>query len=143
LIFSDAASLQKQGRSFDCSTCLVAKKRRCQEDRWDFAEKDDPMIFPIQVHKGGAQYGFCPAKATWDSNVSILFRTLHVAAHTGVMWQTGGIKDQPQDWIELLSWFIQRYDAENFSSKARSILGDGSKQGSAQTNGNIRGKAKR
>lgn len=102
------------------------EKRRCQEDRWDFTEEDDSAVFPIQVVKGGTQYGFCPAKATWDPQVVDLFHTIHVAASAGVMWQDGGMKDQPMWWIELLSWFIQRHDAESFASKVRSVTGDGS-----------------
>jgi hypothetical protein len=99
------------------------------------------MVFPVYVHKGGEGYGFCPTKATWDPQVSQLFRTLHVAAATGVMWQDGGVKDQPTWWIELLSWFIQRYDAENFGSKARAVLGDGSS--SKAQGGKPSGNAKR
>ncbi len=115
------------------------KRRRCQEDRWDFTELDEPKgIFPMQVHKGGNTYGFCPGKATWDAEVTTLFRALHVATVTGTMWETGGLKDQPTWWVDLLSWFIQRYDAENFSSKARMVLGDGSVK-----NGGVSGKLKR
>lgn len=113
-------------------------KRRCQEDRWDFGEEDDSAVFPVQVHKGGGLYGFCPAKATWDPQVTTLFRALHVAAVTGTMWEQGALKDQPTWWLDLLSWFIQRYDAENFSSKARSVLGDGGKP-----SGSLAGKPKR
>jgi hypothetical protein len=116
----------------------VKAKRRCEEDRWDFTEADDPMVFPIYVHKGGETYGFCPAKSTWDPQVTSLFRALHVAAVTGAMWQDGGVRDQPTWWIELLSWFIQRHDAENFGSKARAVLGDGGK-----SNGSVTGKPKR
>lgn len=94
------------------------------------------MVFPMYVHKGGELYGFCPSKATWDPEVTTLFRTLHVAASTGVMWQDGGMKDQPTWWIELLSWFIQRHDAESFASKARSVLSDGSaNQGGSKPHG--------
>lgn len=37
----------------------------------------------------------------------------------------GGIVDQPDWWISNLSWFIQTYRHLQFSSRARSILGDG------------------
>ena len=111
------------------------KKRRCQENKWDFTEKDDAGVFPILIHKGGTPYGFCPAKATWDGEVTMLFKTLHIAAVTGTMWEPGALKDQPVWWVDLLSWFIQRYDAENFSSKARSILVDGGSGSSAKTQG--------
>lgn len=146
--------LAKSGRAFNCSTCpeMIQKKRRCHEDRWDFTEDDDPSIFPIYIHKGGAQYGFCPAKATWDDEVATLFRTLHIAATTGAMWENGSLKEQPTWWVELLSWFIQRYDGENFSSKVRAVMGDGS-SGSSQTslakkigaikNGGVTGNIKR
>ena len=144
-MFADRAALAKAGRSFDCHGCKVAAKRRCGEDRWDFTDADDSAIFPIQVSQGGETYGFCPAKATWDTTVTTLFRSMHVAATTGVMWEDGGIKDQPTWWIDLLSWFIQRHDAENFSSKARSVLGDGStkSKGGALPNGSVSRKPKR
>lgn len=129
-MFADRAALAKSGRSFDCSTCPKQKQERmrCKEDRWDFTEKDNAQVFPAYVHKGGELYGFCPAKATWDNESVLMFRTLHVAVTTGAMWQDGGIRDQPVWWVELVSWFAQRYDSENFSSKARAVLGDGSQK---------------
>lgn len=90
------------------------------------------MVFPIYVHQSGELYGFCPAKATWDPETTLLFRSLHVAAMTGSMWQDGGMKDQPTWWIELLSWFIQRHDAESFGSKVRAVMGDGSQSKGAK-----------
>lgn len=126
LTFADHAKLKKEGRHFDCSTCKVAKLRRCKEDRWDFTDKD-ANIFPMYVHQGGELYGFCPAKATWDSWTVTMYRALVCAVSTGAQWQSGGISEQPEWWIDLLSWFSTQYDMTNFSRKARMVLGDGDK----------------
>ena len=129
-MFADQAALAKSGRSFNCSTCPIQKQNRmrCKEDRWDFTEKDNSQVFPAYVHKGGENYGFCPAKATWDRATVLMFRSLHVSVAVGGLWHSGGIADQPAWWIDLVSWFAQRYDSESFSSKARSVLGDGSQK---------------
>ena len=51
---------------------------------------------------------------------------LVIAAETGTMIERGGIMDQPEWFIELLSWFVQIYDNQKFTMKAKSVLGDGS-----------------
>jgi hypothetical protein len=38
----------------------------------------------------------------------------------------GAIADQPAWFIDLIAWFIPRYDEIKFYSRAKSILGDGS-----------------
>ena len=135
--FADHSKLKKEGRSFDCNSCKVSKLRRCQEDRWDFTDKD-ANIFPMYVHQGGELYGFCPAKATWDSWTVQMYRTLVVAVTTGAQWLDGGLADQPEWWIDLLSWFSTRYDMTNFQRKAVMVLGDGkdAKSQGVSKNGN-------
>jgi hypothetical protein len=108
------------------------------EDRWDFNSKDG-SIWPMYVHKGGELFGFCPAKATWDPGTQELYKMLLVAAETGALYYDGGIADQPYWFIDLLAWFLPRYDSIKFEGKARSVLGDGSKKpGSGQVGGNQR-----
>lgn len=147
LSYADHAELKSQGRNFNCAKCPIAtqKARRCHEPRWDFDEKDDPMIFPLYIHKGGNLYGFCPAKATWDGESRWLYSTLTVAADTGAMLTQGGIEDQPAWFVELLAWFLPVYDQIKFASKARMVLGDGKDKG--RKNGNNQrstgGKSKR
>lgn len=53
---------------------------------------------------------------------------LHIAYETGTLWEPGGLKEQPEWFIDLLSWFISIYDSNKFYSRARSILGDGKKK---------------
>lgn len=101
--------------------------RRCREDRWDFTEQD-ASFFPMYVQQGGELYGFCPAKATWDAWTVTMYKALLCAATTGSQWVSGGISEQPEWWIDLLSWFVARYDINNFTRKATMVLGDGDKQ---------------
>jgi hypothetical protein len=124
LTYADQAKLKKEGRSFDCSTCKVSHLRRCKEDKWDFTENDAPF-FPMYVNQGGELYGFCPAKATWDSWTVTMYKALLCSATTGSQWVSGGISEQPEWWIDLLSWFVTRYDMSNFTRKATMVLGDG------------------
>ena len=127
LIFSDPKSLAKDGRNFDCSKCpeSIQRIRRCKEDRWDFTINDGP-IWPMYVHRGGTLYGFCPAKATWYPDISNLFRLLSISAETGKMLKSGGISSQPAWFIDLLGWFLPRYNQTKFASNVRAVLGDGS-----------------
>lgn len=135
LSFADHAKLKSQGRSFDCTTCpaRVQTLRRCQDPREDFTS-DDSAVFPMYVEKGGTLYGFCPGKATWDSEAVGLYRLLIVAAETGTMLDNGSLSEQSDYWIELLAWFLPFYDNQKFVSRAKMILGDGS------TNGPTKGK---
>lgn len=95
----------------------------------DFTAKDDPSVFPIYVTPGSSLFSFCPAKATWDKEAVALYRSLKIAAESGTMWVGGGIADQPDWWIELLSWFLPRYNDLRFSGRVRGFLG--SEQGQA------------
>lgn len=128
LAFADKAALAQSGRNFDCSKCRpnVKALRRCGEAREDFTEEDG-SAWPIILHPGGASYGFCPGKATWDSEATGMVGMLRVAAETGMMLEAGGIADQPDWWIDLLSWFLPSYDQHKFASRVRSVLGDGKK----------------
>lgn len=91
--------------------------------------KGDGAIWPMTVMEGGEQYGFCPGKAQWDETVKHLFRSLLICADTGTMWEQGGIKDQPDWFVDLLSWFLPRYDTMKFLAKADMILGGSTKKG--------------
>lgn len=81
----------------------------------------------MYVTKGAGLYSFCPAKATWDNSVMQMFNALIIAAEMGSQYADGGIENQPEWWIELCAWFIPRYNDAKFYSRARAILGDGSK----------------
>lgn len=100
------------------------KLRRCQEDREDFTTKDN-NIWPMYVNKGGVSFGFCPGKATWDSQTMHTYQMLVVAAETGNLWEAGGISNQPAWFVDLLAWFLPRYNDRIFYSRVKSILGDG------------------
>ena len=125
LSFADHARLKKSGRSFDCQNCpkSIQSLRRCQEDREDFTEADG-SLWPMYIEKGGDLFSFCPGKATWDHEAVGLFRLLVVSAETGKLYESGGLSDQPDWWIETLSWFIPRYKTHEFINRAKMILGD-------------------
>lgn len=129
---ADHTKLKSEGRNFSCASCPLAiqKIRRCREDRIDFSEKDG-SIWPIYVQKGGQGFGFCPAKATWDSDAMGIYRLLSLAAETGTMYESGGLADQPAWWIDLAAWFMPRYRDFKVMSYAKAILGDGSSKGLA------------
>lgn len=96
---------------------------RCAEPREDFTSEDDPQ-FPAYVTKGGTLYGYCPGKAQWDIESVTVFKMLVVAAETGCQYTAGALEDQPQWWIDLLYWFIPRYNNSKFTSRVKSIIGD-------------------
>ena len=68
-------------------------------------------------------YGFCPAKATWDPEVKSQFEELVLIAETHWMPKPGGLYDQPAWLIDLLAWFLPKYDIMKFLRKADMILG--------------------
>lgn len=112
----------------------MQKIRRCREDREDFTSADG-AVFPIQIHKGaGESYGFCPAKATWDPEVKAQFEELVLIAETKWMPVAGGLYDQPAWLMDLLSWFLPKYEIMKFLRKADMILGgSGGKMGANST----------
>jgi hypothetical protein len=117
-------------KSLNCSICPVSiqKLRRCHEPRFDFTEKD-AALFPMYVEKGGTLFGFCPGKATWDSIAAGVYQALVICAETGIMLEDGPLSEQPDWWVELLSWFLPYYSDTKFYSRARSILGSGDVKG--------------
>lgn len=125
-MWADHGELRKSGRGFSCATCpgRVQKLRRCKEERMDFGEADGSQ-WPMYVEKGGAMYGFCPAKATWDTEATSVFRMLIISAETGTMLEVGGIYDQPDWWVELVSEFIPRYNQNKLVSIAKAFIGKG------------------
>lgn len=128
--FADQKALKKAGRGFDCSTCpeKVQKIRRCGEDRSDF-DHTDGAIWPMRLLDGGQAYGFCPGKATWDKEATHLYNILVLSYETKQLLYNGGIAKQPGWYIDLLSWFVTRYDENKFYSRASAILGTSSNKG--------------
>lgn len=130
LTFADHGKLKADGRNFNCAECpeRVQRLRRCREEREDFTEADG-AAFPMYVEKGGELYGFCPSKATWNPAIAETFRLLMISADTGAMLVTGGIYDQPDWFVEALSWFLPKYQQTKLSLYARMFLGDGKPKG--------------
>lgn len=81
----------------------------------------------MRIHQGGVPYGFCPGKATWDPAVAGLYRLLVIAAETGMMYESGGIAEQPAWWIDHLAWFLPAYDRAKFNGRVRQVLGNSGK----------------
>lgn len=79
-------------------------------------------MWPISIYKGGTQYGYCPAKATWDEGAVSLFRKLVLSTETSVMLESGGINDQPDWFIEQLSWFAPRYKETKLMSLIERLM---------------------
>lgn len=90
----------------------------------DFTDKDDPAVFPMYVSRGSTLFGFCPGKATWDKETLSLYRALKLSSESGNMWTSGGIADQPTWWVELLSWFLPKYNDLRFFGRVQSFIGD-------------------
>lgn len=82
----------------------------------------------MYVNQGGELYGFCPGKSTWDAEATNLLNILLISAETGALLYNGGIANQPDWFIELLAWFLPKYDQMKFSSKADMILGGDKKE---------------
>lgn len=104
------------------------------DEREDFTSQDG-NIWPMYVTQDGEQYGFCPAKSTWDSQVVNMYQSAIITAETGVMWESGPLSKQPDWYVDLLSWFLPMYRDKIFWSRAKVIMGSfaGEKAGS---NGN-------
>jgi hypothetical protein len=124
----------ERAKMFDCSSCIanVKKIRRCEEDK-EFTS-DDGHIWPMRVFEGGSLFGFCPGKAQRHVEAAAIYKALIVCAETGTHLGTGGIIDQPSWWIDLVSWFLPRYNEQRFYARAKAILGDSK----AVNNGNIK-----
>jgi hypothetical protein len=90
----------------------------------DFTTSDG-NIWPMYAIKGGTGFGFCPGKATWDSTAVNLFKTLMATAQTGAMWTSGGLYEQPDWFIDMISTYLPKYDDLKFNARAVAILGDG------------------
>lgn len=121
------ADPEKDGKGFNCFKCdeETRRRRRCRESREDFTG-EDANLFPIQIFKqGGELYGFCPAKATWDQSVVGLFQTVIMVAETKALPKSGGLDDQDGWLMDILPWFLPKYDMMKFSRKASMIMGEG------------------
>lgn len=79
----------------------------------------------MYVSKGGEAYSFCPGKATWDHETLEVYRLALLATESGnYLVSPGTLLDQPDEWLDILSWFVPRYKHQLFVSRARMILGD-------------------
>lgn len=78
----------------------------------------------MYVERGGTLYGFCPGKSTWDPEALAIYQALVVTAETGIMLEDGPLSQQPDWWIDLLSWFLPHYSDKRFWSRASAILGE-------------------
>jgi hypothetical protein len=124
LHFANPATMAKQGRKFTCSKCpeQVKKLRRCREDRENFTQKDG-ALWPMSVLKGGTTYGFCPAKSTWDHALVNWYNILVIVAETGQIPDGKPLVEQDAEFIEVLAWFLPRYQQLRFAQNAEIILG--------------------
>lgn len=136
LTFADKSELKKSGRNFTCSKCdpSVKKLRRCQEDRWDFTDKDNGAIWPMYVEKGGPTFNFCPGKATWDHEVAELYKILEITYHTKQLPFSGALLEQPSWFIDCLHSFLVMYDDLKYYSRQKSIWGNGKSKGKGGEN---------
>jgi len=64
---------------------------------------------------------------TWNPEIMQMFKLLVLSYELKSLLNSGGLAEQPAWYIELLGWFVPRYDEIKFYSRAQSILGDGSK----------------
>ena len=103
--FSSSAS-----KRFNCKTCptRTMKRRKCQTDRYDY-DGNDATVFPIIVDEGGSYFGFCPGKANWYPGIVASFKTLVVCCELNKLPYAGSLMDQPNEVVELLSWFAPVY----------------------------------
>jgi hypothetical protein len=92
----------------------------------DFTYLDNASLFPIRINEGGESYGFCPAKAYWDSRAVELSKIMVVTAETGALYHAGGIADQPAWYTDIASWFLIRYDYAKFAARVKAVIGDNS-----------------
>lgn len=81
------------------------------------------------IEPGGTPFGFCPGKASWDSEAMGLYRILVLSSETGNMYEAGGLACQPEWFIDLASWFIPLYKQRKLATIARAFIGDGTKLG--------------
>jgi len=126
LVFSE----DDASRNFQCSKCPeeTKKLRRCEEDRWDFTSADGPSVFPVAVAKGGPYFPFCPGKATWDHELSEVFKLLEICYHTGQLPYSGALLDQPSWFVDLLHIFLTQYDEHRFYSRQKKMWGSKDKK---------------
>lgn len=85
-------------------------------------------MWPMYVFRGGDLYNFCPGKATWHYETHETFKLLLIASETGQLLYNGGMTNQPDWFIDLLAWFLPRFDTMKFASKADMILGGDKKK---------------
>ena len=93
----------------------------------DFTEEDG-SIWPMQVDSGGYLHSFCPAKATWDPMAREVFGILTLSMEMGCLYNAGGIIDQPDWYMSLITMFAPIYDKLKFTAKAQMVLGKGGKK---------------
>lgn len=106
------------------------------EDRWDFTDKDNEVVFPIKLQDSGGSYGFCPAKVLRDDiETTELFKTFVLSTETGQLPYGGSILKQPYWVVDILSWFIPIYNKLKWISNAKMILSTDKKKD--KSSGNI------
>lgn len=91
------------------------------------------MIGTKQVDEFGIKVNFCPGKATWYEEIMVLYNQCYVALKTGIMPVSGSIENQPVNFAETISFFIEHWelrskirlwsDINEFASKIFEVIG--------------------
>ena len=98
-------------KNFDCSKCPASlkKSRKCEEDGFD------QLARPISIDSLGMKLSFCPAKATWYDEYTILFYEMVMTLETGILPKGGSFEDQSSLFVQLFPFFVDRYKSRQYS----------------------------
>lgn len=113
----------KRRKAFQCEGCGVWAQRKCREPGYE------NLKTPLSVDTFSLKYSFCPAKATWDVGLAVLFAQCRVAYQCGIMPLSGGMEDQTEEFAEVFPAFVDRWREriyrqwwEDISSFTTSVL---------------------
>lgn len=106
-------------KTFDCSKCpkSLRESRKCEKDGLNNLSR------PISVDTYGLKLSFCPAKATWYHEFTVLYSQLLVALETGILPKEGSLEDQDEMFVSLFPFFVERYRMRQYNKTWADVLG--------------------
>jgi hypothetical protein len=108
----------EDAKHYDCSKCpsSLKKSRKCEQDGLD------NLVRPISVDDVGLKLKFCPGKATWYDEYTILFYNMVMALETGILPKEGSFEDQDELFVSLFPFFVDRYRTRQYSRTWNDVI---------------------
>ena len=101
---------EKDKKRYTCKICpkITKQRNKCQEQGYENIKK-------IRVDPMGAEYTFCPGKATWNRTIAQTFVDCRVALEAGIFPSEGGLDEQYEMFSLVFYEFMDQWKHRSYA----------------------------